>query len=55
MGVAMGEPQHEQEVLLGNWQLRTLAPGENPCQEPEDFVDRCENQVENVQNGRDPA
>jgi hypothetical protein len=55
MGMTVCQPQHEQKVFLGHGQLRSFTPGENPCQQPEDFVDRREDQVEDVENGDYPA
>ena len=55
MGVAVGEPQHEQEVLFGHRQLWTLTPGEEPRQEAENLVDWSQDQIEDIENRRDPA
>ena len=55
MGMAVGEPQHEQEVLLGHWQLGTFAPGKETRQQPKDLVDRSKDQIEDVQDRRDPG
>jgi len=55
MGVAVGEPQHEQEVLLGHWQLGALTPGEKPRQEPENFVHWGQDQIEDIKDWSNPA
>ena len=55
MGMAVGEPQHEQEVLLGHWQLGAFAPREETRQEPENLVERSQDQIEDIEDRRNPA